>query len=112
PDRIEVVDNGHGMNFAEFKNFWMRVGSPHKESQRYSRGLHRPLTGSKGVGRLAAQFLARELELTTTSDSDTATEIVASVNWSNAIRARELTRATAEYTKRKRRGLFAGENKN
>jgi hypothetical protein len=29
-NRIEIVDNGHGMNYKEFESFWMRVGSQHK----------------------------------------------------------------------------------
>jgi hypothetical protein len=44
---IEVIDNGHGMNLKEFINFWMRIGSPHKQSQRFSREFKRPMTGSK-----------------------------------------------------------------
>jgi DNA mismatch repair ATPase MutL len=27
-NRIEVSDNGHGMDLSEFKRFWMRIGSP------------------------------------------------------------------------------------
>jgi hypothetical protein len=110
PDRIEVTDNGHGMSYDEFKGFWMRVGSPHKEGQRVSRGFHRPLTGSKGVGRLAAQFLANDLELRTSSDEDTSKEIYARVDWAEAIRAKELTSAKARYTDRKRSDGYAGES--
>ena len=45
-DSIEVVDNGHGMSFTEFEKFWMRVGSQHKQKQRFSREFNRPFTGS------------------------------------------------------------------
>src|SRR4051794_10549842 len=55
-DRIVVSDNGHGMTQRTFRDYWMRVGSPHKAGQA-SPSYGRPLTGSKGVGRLAAQFL-------------------------------------------------------
>src|SRR6266480_1869671 len=48
-DRIEVIDNGHGMTRDDFRDFWMRIGSPHKETQTVSKKLKRPLTGSKGV---------------------------------------------------------------
>ena len=64
-DLIEVSDDGHGMTFDEFKSFWMRIGSQHKRESRTSRLLGRPITGSKGVGRLSAQFLGDELELIT-----------------------------------------------
>ena len=62
-DFIQIVDNGHGMNEDEFRRFWMRIGSPHKQDLRVSRNFERPLTGSKGVGRLAVQFLARFIEI-------------------------------------------------
>ena len=48
-DRIEIIDNGHGMTFDEFKKHWMRIGTTHKKAQK-SRDLKRLLTGSKGSG--------------------------------------------------------------
>src|SRR5262245_12889800 len=36
-NRIEIIDNGHGMDFDEFKNYWMRIGSPHKQKRPLSR---------------------------------------------------------------------------
>jgi len=95
PDRIEVIDNGHGMDFEEFRDFWMRIGTPHKQEKRISRNLKRPMTGSKGVGRLAVQFLASKIELRTASERDTHSEIRARVDWDVAVRAGELTEATA-----------------
>ncbi len=97
PDKIEVVDNGHGMDFTEFKEFWMRVGSPHKQELRYSRKFERPMTGSKGVGRLAAQFLAREIRMHTVSERDIGREIEVVVNWDEAVQAGELTHAVARF---------------
>lgn len=96
-DGIEVVDNGHGMDFNEFKSFWMRVGTTHKQQQRVSRGLKRPMTGSKGVGRLAAQFLAKQIRIHTVSDKDVGSELQVMVNWEDAIRAGDLVKATAKY---------------
>jgi signal transduction histidine kinase len=94
-DKIEVIDNGHGMSFEEFVSFWMRIGSPHKQEQRVSRHFGRPVTGSKGVGRLAAQFLAGKLELRTVSENSPKSELVARVNWDEAVQAGDLTHATA-----------------
>lgn len=96
-DRIAVSDKGQGMTFDEFQKFWMRIGSRHKERQRLSRKLKRPLTGSKGIGRLAVQYLARELRISTTSEEDTTVRIDAKVNWEQAVRAGDLTQAKAEY---------------
>jgi len=105
-DRIEVVDNGHGMDFEEFRDFWMRIGTPHKQEQRVSRRLERPMTGSKGVGRLAVQFLARGLELYTVSEKRGRSELRASVNWDEAVQAGELTQAVARYEEVRRTTEF------
>lgn len=96
-DSIEVEDNGHGMSFNEFRDGWMRIGTPSKQRQATSRDFRRPLTGSKGVGRLSSQFLASEIELRTVSMDDTSVEVVALIDWEQATTAGDLTRATAVY---------------
>lgn len=95
PNRLEVADNGHGMTSTEFEGFWMRIGSPHKQEMLVSRDFHRPMTGSKGVGRLAVQFLARKLELRTVAKDKSDRELLAIVNWDEAVRAPDLTKAVA-----------------
>lgn len=96
-DRIVVSDKGQGMDYEEFKDFWMRIGSTHKERQKISRHLGRPLTGSKGVGRLAVQYLAGRLDLSTTSEKDLSKRLTAHVEWEEAVKAGNLTEATVEY---------------
>ena len=96
-DSITVQDNGHGMDLDEFKDFWMRIGSPHKKRQKVSRGLKRPLTGSKGVGRLSVQLLAKEIYIKTVSDRKTRQKLTAHVKWDEAVKAGELSKATANY---------------
>lgn len=95
-ERIVVEDFGHGMTLEEFENFWMRIGSTHKRGK-LSRNLKRVLTGSKGVGRLAVQYLARELTLYTTSEKDLNTQIKAWIKWDDAIKAGDLTDAIVNY---------------
>jgi signal transduction histidine kinase len=95
PDQIEVRDNGHGMTRAEFVGYWMRVGSTHKDARGVSPKFERPLTGSKGVGRLAAQFLAKKLRIRTGAVGQPGVVVEAEVNWTEAVRAGELTEATA-----------------
>jgi hypothetical protein len=99
-DRIEVEDNGHGMTLEEFRTGWMRVGTPIKQAQQLSRRFRRPLTGSKGVGRLSAQFLAGELEIRTAARSTTLSEIRARVDWRKAVKSGDLTRATMQFEER------------
>ena len=109
-DWIEVRDNGHGMRLDELKDFWMRVGSPHKEKLERSRTFGRPLTGSKGVGRLAAQFLAKEIELRTVSEDDPETEVEVHVDWRETVKADDLTKATAQYRVVPRKTEFPDES--
>lgn len=108
PDRIEISDNGHGMSFDEFRSFWMRVGTSHKQQQQVSRVFQRPLTGSKGVGRLAVQFLAREIEIRTVAESNSSIELDAWVDWDRSVRAGDLTQAEALYLEIPRKESFPG----
>jgi len=96
-DTITISDNGHGMSAEEFLGYWMVIGTRHKQGASHSRKLGRSVTGSKGVGRLSAQFLAHELEIQTVSDSDPDTILTARVNWDTAIDAGSLTQAKALY---------------
>jgi len=100
-DRIEVIDNGHGMTYADILDKWLRIGAVHKEREIVSPKLHRPLTGSKGVGRLAVQLLANKLELHTTADRPEAEEIRLDVDWDEAINAGDLTRAPVRIDRTK-----------
>ena len=96
-DCIEISDDGHGMTFEEFKNFWMRIGTTHKRATQ-SRDLKRQMTGSKGVGRLAVQFLAGKLEIKTVPKDKGGEWLEAHVDWNEAASAGELTEATVECT--------------
>ncbi|MBE7468419.1 MAG: hypothetical protein DPW09_22040 [Anaerolineae bacterium] len=98
-DRIEVQDDGHGMDFNDFKNFWMRIGTTHKDQKRVSKYLKRAMTGSKGVGRLSVQFLASELRLYTVPQESKGEWLEAYVDWSEAVRAGNLTNASVRYTR-------------
>jgi len=94
-DRIEVIDNGHGMTEEEIANFWMRIGTPHKQDEHFSRKLRRPLTGSKGIGRLSMQFLAPEVELRTVPEKSPTTEFKVHVDWRDVITKADVTEAYA-----------------
>ncbi len=98
PTAIEVSDNGNGMTLEAFKGFWMRIGTPHKQHDRTSARFKRPLTGSKGVGRLAVQFLGRKVEIATVSRERESPQLDAAVDWDKAIKKRELTEAEAEWS--------------
>jgi signal transduction histidine kinase len=101
PESIEIRDDGKGMSFREFRDFWMRIGTTHKVDQQFSSRLERPLTGSKGVGRLAVQFLADEMTIETTSEDDSEKMLVAVVDWTTAVRGKSLSTVEVEYEIRK-----------
>jgi len=97
---ISIVDNGHGMSESDFADRWMRIGTTRKRSESHSPELGRLVTGSKGVGRLAAQLLSRKLVLESVARVDPSMEsggptlspgIRATVDWDRATQAGELT---------------------
>ena len=95
--KITVVDNGHGMTEPEFLDYWMTIGTTNKQERAESRYFGRNVTGSKGVGRLSAQFLAHRLEILTAPKMNPTRQLRAHVNWDEAIDAGKLTEAEAYY---------------
>jgi signal transduction histidine kinase len=108
PDEIVVTDNGHGMTEAEFLEYWMTIGTRNKQLRGVSRNFGRPVTGSKGVGRLSAQFLAHELEMVSSSSREPGKQLHTLVNWDEAAEAGKLTEAEALYRSEDSAEAFAG----
>ena len=96
-NQIIVEDDGHGMTPEDFEQLWMRIGSTHKVDRRFSPEKARQLTGSKGVGRLAAQFLSDKIRIETTSKTRTDTTLQVDIDWTVAQRAGDLTSYEAVY---------------
>jgi signal transduction histidine kinase len=94
-EEIVVSDDGHGMTGQELRERWMRIGSPHKEREVRSRRFERPLTGAKGIGRLAAQFLGSDLQLWTQADTTHPRQLYARVDWHEARKKKLVTEAKA-----------------
>lgn len=92
---IVVADNGHGMSYDDLVNRWMRIGTGEKESEKYSPWYGRPLTGSKGVGRLSVQILADRLTLQSVTRDAPSDSFTARVNWAEALKADTLNEAIA-----------------
>lgn len=122
-DRIVLEDDGHGMSYTDFVNFWMRVGTTHKSIDQASPELKRVYTGSKGVGRLAAQLLANQLEVTSTAlkepsvagyaerlesgSDDHEDRIRALVDWEHSVTAGELTSVAVPVTRDRKPDQYA-----
>ncbi len=110
-NRITVSDNGHGMEAGEFRDHWMRIGTRNKQRNGRSRLLGRNVSGSKGVGRLSAQFLAHQMQLVTAAEGTTDRHLHALVDWDAAVQVRELTEATALVKiEDEARGVFPEES--
>lgn len=100
------------MSELEFKQHWMTIGTRNKQRETRSRRLGRATTGSKGVGRLSAQFLAHRMQLVTTSELDDSQRLHALVDWDTAVEAGLLTNAEAQYKLEKAgSALYPGESR-
>ena len=90
-DQIVISDNGTGISEQVFLDYWMRLFTTHKIEQGTSDKFLRPLTGSKGIGRLSAQFLAHEMTLESTSLPDGDNPLLwAFIDWDSAKRGERL----------------------
>jgi len=78
---IEIADDGHGMAVDEFTGQWLRLGTKNKTTSGVSRKLGRNMTGSKGIGRFAVQFLADRLELASATRGRASLAVAARVDW-------------------------------
>jgi signal transduction histidine kinase len=83
---ITIRDSGTGMNRDQFERGFLRVASRLKdEGDRRSQRYRRRYTGAKGIGRLAAHKLARQVEVysipapSLTGRSDSGVE--ATIDW-------------------------------
>ena len=106
-DRIVVTDDGHGISEQEFHKFWLRVGTTHRAEERISRGLGRSMTGSKGIGRLSAQFLAGEMELQSNSTTNPDQMLYAVVDWTTIRSGEDIQTVNVEWQSKPEAGLYA-----
>ena len=61
--RIEVIDNGCGMELKTVQTAWMEPATPSKRVKIYTDKFKRRYLGEKGIGRFASSRLANELEV-------------------------------------------------
>jgi signal transduction histidine kinase len=106
-DFIAVEDNGHGMTRTEFMEGWMRVGTQRKRTREGRSPGGRRLTGSKGIGRLSAQFLGGRLYLQTKTNGKRE-GIECRIDWDDIATKGDLTKAPAEYRTHSIKHKFLG----
>lgn len=113
-DSIDVIDDGHGMSYDDFVDKWMRIGTVHKQRRRRTPELNRAYTGSKGIGRLAAQVLGRAMEIDsvalknqhldgverrhTANRSQLHDQVSATIDWDDAIDKATINEVEVELT--------------
>lgn len=78
--RIEVIDNGHGMELNTVQTVWMEPATPSKRDRPRSEKFKRRHLGEKGIGRFASSRLAHELEVISRREN-AAKEVYAVFDW-------------------------------
>jgi signal transduction histidine kinase len=106
-DEIVISDDGTGMSKDDFLNNWMRLFTTHKVDQGTS-PLGRPLTGSKGIGRLSTHFLADVMILESTAKAGKKQHLYAKVDWSTAISGENLNTVNVQWEMRP--GILTDQN--
>lgn len=87
---IEVIDNGHGMSTQDIQEYWMELGTPHKENKRnrkvrirnneIDKIITRTVNGEKGIGRFGVDKIGSHLLLSSIDNTCTVkTEV--EFNW-------------------------------
>ena len=78
--RIQIEDDGDGMDLQTIEKIWLRIGTEHKSEAERSKGKSRVLTGAKGLGRLGIDRLCKRAILQTkTEEMDHVLEL--HINW-------------------------------
>jgi hypothetical protein len=72
-ERIEIVDNGHGMDLYDVNNRYLRVGYRRRQDEDRPNTTpkhNRPVMGRKGIGKLSLFSIAETVEVYTTKDGE------------------------------------------
>ena len=87
---IEVADDGQGMDYDTIRDVWCVIATPARAEHPVARSgsRTRPVTGEKGLGRLAAARLGDEMLVRTMTAQGSALEF--SLNWSDLFGVRNI----------------------
>lgn len=97
--RIEIEDDGIGMNFGDIKQGWLYISLSRKKHARQEKQLTakgRPPLGEKGLGRLSAQKLGNKLELVTGQLNESYWHSV-KLNWNDFDKEIALSKVKINY---------------
>ncbi|MBP2002388.1 signal transduction histidine kinase [Paenibacillus shirakamiensis] len=89
---IEIIDNGVGMTTREIEEYWMELGTSHKEKERTGKArvrrneidmiVSRTVNGEKGIGRFGVDKIGAYLNLLSV-DQDRKTKTEVHFNWND-----------------------------
>jgi signal transduction histidine kinase len=102
--RIEIEDDGIGMNVDTIENVWLVIGTDYKYKQLQERPNGRVPLGEKGIGRLGVHKLGRKIQLISKTRLDQ--EVVLSIDWRQLDAAREIEDFSVEVTENDTPGYF------
>lgn len=82
--RIEIIDNGHGMDLQTIRNKWMEPATTSKLNNRKS-PKKRAMMGSKGIGRFAAAKLGQSMSLHSVVDNNKKkiATLIPNIDWND-----------------------------
>ena len=88
--RIQVDDDGHGMDYATIRDVWCVIATPFRSEQPVSQmgSRTRPVTGEKGLGRLATARLGDSVDVVTKTDGGPILHFT--VNWDKLLKSNDL----------------------
>ncbi|WP_309385749.1 ATP-binding protein [Cerasicoccus frondis] len=97
---IEVSDNGSGMTLEQLQQYWMRIGTTHKQNKTRSEIFGRPVTGSKGIGRFCVRRLGSAVELQSCSRKGKKFEHVSlKIDWNRFTPGEEIGQVEVEMSR-------------
>lgn len=112
--KIDIIDNGEGMDMEIIENVWLEPGSDYKEQlfkkRKRTKKYDRLPIGEKGIGRFGVHKLGNKIELI--SKKEGKNEVVVSIDWNEFSKNKYLKdarfevyeRTSPEYFKRSRTG--------
>ena len=81
--KIDIIDNGEGMDMEIIENVWLEPGSDYKEQlfkkRKRTKKYDRLPIGEKGIGRFGVHKLGNKIELI--SKKEGKNEVVVSIDW-------------------------------
>ena len=93
PSYVEIADDGHGMDGATIRDVWCVVATPFRREQPVAMAGPRTrfVTGEKGLGRLSAARIGREISVVTKTAGGAV--LAFSLDWDRLLEAEDLNGA-------------------